>query len=84
MCPLWSRSCWDGSGCGGRPYLCELLSQSLPEGLLVHWNLSFACGQVLVEEEGIHSGNVDEMIKERLVPLLRLVKDLVIPYQSIR
>ena len=83
MCSMWSKR-WYGTGCGGRPNLCQLLSEGLSEGLLAHGYLSFASCKVFLEEKGIHYRDVHEMIEKRLVPLHGLVEDFVVPYQGVR
>ncbi len=80
MCSVWS-GWWSrsvSSWCR-----CQLIDKCLPECLLVHGYLSFTFCDILVQQEGIHNGNVHEMIKKCLVPLLGLVDYFIVADQGI-
>ncbi len=81
MCSVWS-------GRWSRPVssrcCCQLINKCLPECPLVHGYLSFTFCDILVKQEGIHNGNVHEVIKKCLIPLLGLVDDFIVTDQGIR
>jgi len=49
----------------------------------VQKNLPFASAIFFVQDEGIHNSNVNEVVEESIVLLLRFVQDLVVTYQAI-
>ncbi len=53
MCSVWSGR-WSRSVSSR----CQLINECLPECLLVHGYLSFTFCDILVQQEGIHNGNV--------------------------
>lgn len=68
----------------GRGHPCQLHGQRLPERLLGQRSPPSAPDVFLVQDEGVHDGDVDEVVEKSHVPPSCLVGDLVIAYQGVR